>query len=133
VRHGWAPRRRTDRTAGESRDAARRETASEVENTRTAWRYWGEEQHLEQRSKLGESVWLLYDARGWDPATVGLTNALLHVLAATPSTPERAEQEILLPSSLARVLMATRGDPEEGEQAYTRPLKLCETTGDIPP
>ena len=61
-----------------------------------------------------------------------LTNDLLNVLASTPSTPERVEQEIMLQTSLARALLATKGYTEEAEQAYARALELCESAGEVP-
>jgi len=79
-----------------------------------------------------DSLWQLYDARGWLLATVGLTRDLLAVLGDTPSTPERAQQEIMLQTSLARALLAIKGYTPEVEQAYTRALTLCEGSGDIP-
>ena len=39
--------------------------AADIDNIRTAWRYWVEEKDFEQLSKLTDSMWLLYDARGW--------------------------------------------------------------------
>jgi tetratricopeptide (TPR) repeat protein len=105
---------------------------SDIENLQIAWRYWVEKKDLEQLNKFVNSLWSLYDARGWYHATVGLTNDLLNVLAATPTTPERVEQEILLQTSLARALQATRGYTEEAEQAYVRALVLCESAGEIP-
>ena len=82
---------------------------SEIENVRTAWRYWVEKKDLEQLTKFVNSLWLLYDARGWYHDTVILTNDLLNLLASTPSTPERIQQEIMLQTSLARALLATKG------------------------
>ena len=118
--------------AGEGRYVALREIEADIENVRTAWHYWVVEKDLEQLSKFVDSLWLLYDVRGWYHATVSLTNDLLNVLAVTPSTPELAEQEIMLQINLARALMATKGYTEEVEQAYTRALVLCERAGDIP-
>ena len=65
-------------------------------------------------------------------STVELTNDLLNVLAATPSTPERVEQQIMLQTSLARAVMATKGYTGEAEQAYVRALELLESAGEIP-
>jgi predicted ATPase len=117
---------------GEDREAALRAMESDIENLRIAWRYWVEEQDLEQLSKFVDSLWLLYDVRGWYHAMVSLTNDLLNVLASTPSTPERAQQEIMLQTNLARALLATKGYTEEVEQAYARALALCESAGEIP-
>jgi tetratricopeptide (TPR) repeat protein len=55
---------------------------------------------------------------------VDLTTDLLRVLSASPSTPENAQQEIILRTSLARAMLATKGYTPEVEQAYTRALEL---------
>ena len=90
------------------------------------------ERDLEQLNKFVDSLWLLYDARGWYHATIDLTTDLLDVLSSTPSTPERIEQEIMLQTSLARALLAIKGYTAEVEQAYTRALELSEAVGEIP-
>ena len=56
---------------GDGREAALREMESDIENLRIAWRYWVEKKDLEQLNKFVNSLWLLYDARGWYHATVG--------------------------------------------------------------
>jgi predicted ATPase len=124
--------RQWERLTANGRETALREMESDIENVRIAWRYWVEEKNLEQLSKFVDSLWLLYDVRGWYHATVNLTNDLLNVLASTPSTPERAQQEIMLQTSLARALSATKGYTEEIERAYARALELCESAGEIP-
>jgi predicted ATPase len=121
-----------ERLIGDRRETALREMEDEIENLRIAWRYWTVEKDLEQLNKFFRSLWQLYDARGWYHDTISLTNDLLNVLASTPSTPERAEQEIMLQTSLARGLMATKGYTEEAEQAFARALALCESAGEIP-
>ena len=63
---------------------------------------------------------------------VDSTGDLLNVLASTPSTPERAQQEIMLRISLARALMAIKGCTPEVEEAYTGALDLCQGQGEIP-
>jgi predicted ATPase len=124
--------RQWERLTGDKREVALAEMESELENLRTAWRYWVADGNLEQLQKVMDSLWLLYDVRGWYHAMVGLTGDLLNVLASTPSTPERAQQEIMLQTSLARALLATKGYTEEVEQAYARALALCESAGEIP-
>jgi predicted ATPase len=126
AQHQW------ERLSGDDREAALWQMESDIENLRIAWRYWVVKKDLEQLNKFVNCLWLLYDVRGWYYATVGLTNDLLHVLASTPSTQERLEQEIMLQTSLARALLATKGYTEEAEQAYARALELCETAGEIP-
>ena len=104
----------------------------EIENVRTAWRFWVKERDLEQLTKLADILLLFYDARGWYHDTVNLTNDLLNVLASTPSTPERIQQEIILQTTLARALSVTKGHTDEAEQAYARALELCERAGEVP-
>jgi predicted ATPase len=117
---------------GEARDTALRKLTVDLDNINSAWRYWAAEGNLEQLGKFIDSLWLLYDARGWYHATVELTTDLLKVLSTTVSTPERVREEIVLQTSLARVLQATKGYTEEVEQAYARALKLCDSAGEFP-
>ncbi len=124
--------RQWERLIGSERETALREMESDIENVRSAWRYWVTEGNLEQLHKFTDCLWLLYDARGWYYAMVDLTADLLNVLAATPSTPERAQQEIMLQTSLARALMAIKGCTPEVEAAYTRALELCQQQGEVP-
>ena len=123
--------RQWERLSGDGREIALREMESDIENLRIAWRYWVEDEDLEELNRFVNSLLTLYDARGWYHATVGLTNDLLNVLAAVPSTPERVKQQIMLRTSLARAVMATRGYTEEAEQAYIRALELFESAGDV--
>jgi predicted ATPase len=120
------------RLTGDGREVALDEMECDIENVRAAWRYWVAEGDLEQLRKLADCLWLLYDARGWYHAMVDSTGDLLNVLASTPSTPERAQQEIMLRISLARALMAIKGCTPEVEEAYTRALDLCQGQGEIP-
>jgi len=105
---------------------------ADTENLRTAWRYWLAEGDLGRLNKLVDSLWLLYDARGWYHATIELTTELLHVLSSTPSTPERATQEVTLRTSLARALLAVKGYTHEVEEAYSRALELIEGHPELP-
>jgi predicted ATPase/class 3 adenylate cyclase len=124
--------RQWKRLTGDAREAALADLSADIENVRTAWRYWVEKRDLEQLSKFVDSLWLFYDMRGWYHATVELTNDLLSVLSSTPSTPERIQQEIILRTSLARALLAIKGYTPEVEEAYTRALALCQAEGDVP-
>jgi predicted ATPase/class 3 adenylate cyclase len=123
---------RRDRLYGAEREDTLEELASELGNLLTAWRYWVAAGDLEQLSKLLDGLWVLDEARGWYHATVELTNDLLGVLAAVPSTPDRAREEITLYTSLARALMAIRGYTREVEEAYGRALQLAEEAGELP-
>ncbi len=122
-----------ERLTGDGRAAALSRLASDIDNVRTAWRYWVAEGNLGELSKFTDSLWLLNDARGWYQATVDLTTDLLNVLSSTVSTPERMREEITLQTSLARALMLTKGYyTQEAEQAYTRALELSEQEGETP-
>lgn len=116
----------------DGRESALARLTADLENIRTAWRYWVAEKNLEQLGKFTDSLWMLYDARGWYHATVELTTDLLQVLSSTESTPERVREEILLQTGLARALLVTKGYTQEVEQAYARALQLCENAGEIP-
>ena len=124
--------RQWKRLTSDERHAALTDLNADIENVRTAWRYWAEQKDLEQLSKFVDSLWLFYDVRGWYHATVELTNDLLRVLSSTPSTPELAQQEMILQTSLARALLAIKGYTSEVETAYTRALELCQDEEDIP-
>jgi predicted ATPase len=123
---------RRGRLYGPERENALDELASELGNLLTAWRHWVASGDLEQLEKLLEGLWVLDEARGWYHATVELTNDLLDVLATTPSTPDRAREEITLQTTLARGLMSIRGYTQEVEEAYNRALQLAEEAGELP-
>jgi predicted ATPase len=117
---------------GEQRDAAADRMVADLENIRTAWSYWFSKKDFEQLGKFTDSLWLLYDARGWYHATVDLTTDLLELLSSVESTPERLVEQITLQTSLARALLAVKGYTQDVEDAYTRALELCESVGEIP-
>ena len=117
---------------GSARDTAADRMMADIDNVRTAWRHWVDEKDVEQLGRLTDSLWLLYEEKGWYHATVSLTTDLLDVLGSTPSTPDRLVEEITLQTSLARVLMVVRGVTQEVEDAFTRALELCEGRGEVP-
>ena len=125
-------RSRRERLSGPERDDTLDELASELGNLLTAWRSWVDAEDLEQLEKLLDALWVLDDARGWYHAAVELINDLLGVLAAVPSSPERAREVITLTTSLARGLMAIRGYTQEVEEVYERALRLSEEVGELP-
>ena len=91
----------------------------------------GGEKDLEELNKFVNSLWSLYDARGWYHATVALTNDLLKVLTSTVHAGASGTGDHVA-NQLARALLATKGYTEEAEQAYRRALELCESAGEIP-
>jgi predicted ATPase len=125
-------RRQWEDLTGDQRDTALGALAADAENLRLAWSYWVGEGDLDQLNKLVDSMWLLYESRGWYQATIELTTDLLNVLSSAPHTPERAMQEVTLRTSLARALMAIHGYTQEVEDAYARALELFEDERQLP-
>ena len=119
-------RRQSQHLTGRGREPALAAMATELENLRLAWDHWVAANDLDQLNKLVDSLWLLYDARGWYHDTVRLTTDLLEVLSASASTPDRVLQEVTLRTSLARALMASKGYTPEVEETYARTLELFE-------
>ena len=121
-----------EQLTGGDREVAATRMAADLENIQAAWRYWVAHHDIEQLAKLTDSLWFLYDVRGWYHAMVALATDLLEVLDSTPGTHERALEQIVLQTSLARVLLAVRGYTQEVEAAYVRALELCEGQGGVP-
>ncbi len=96
--------RQSEHLTGRRREPALAEMTTELENLRLAWDHWVVTGALDQLNKLVDSLWLLYDARGWYHDTVRLTTDLLEV----------------------RALMATKGYTPEVEEVYARTLELFE-------
>jgi predicted ATPase/class 3 adenylate cyclase len=119
-------RRQWEHLTGRRREPALAAMTAELENLRLAWDHWVAAGDLDQLNKLVDSLWLLYDARGWYHDTVRLTTDLLEVLSSAESTPDRVLQEVTLRTSLARALMASKGYTPEVEEVYARTLELFE-------
>jgi predicted ATPase/class 3 adenylate cyclase len=111
---------------GRRRELALAAMTTDLDNLRVAWDHWVAVGDLDELNKLVDSLWLLYDARGWYHDTVRLTTDLLEVLSSSPSTPDRVQQEVTLRTSLARALMASKGYTPEVEEVYARTLELFE-------
>ncbi|MGH2464023.1 MAG: adenylate/guanylate cyclase domain-containing protein, partial [Candidatus Limnocylindrales bacterium] len=126
----WAGSMRS-RLGGPGREATLVELAADIGNLRLAWAYWVTERDLERLSQLVDSLLILDDARGWYLDTVGLSQDMLAVLAAVPSSPERVGQEIALRANLARALMTAKGVTPEVEAAYVSAVELFERGVDV--
>ncbi|HEX2159934.1 MAG TPA: adenylate/guanylate cyclase domain-containing protein [Actinomycetes bacterium] len=118
--------RQWEHLTGRRRGLALAAMTADLDNLRLAWDHWEAAGDLDQLNKLVDSLWLLYDARGWYHDTVRLTTDLLEVLSSSPSTPDRVQQEVTLRTSLARALMASKGYTPEVEEVYARTLELFE-------
>ncbi len=117
---------------GADRKQALDDLALERGNLSIAWRYWIDADDFENLNRILDSLWVLYEARGWYQALNGLTGDLLGVLSTAPDTPNRAEEEITLLTSLARGLMAVRGYTKEAEESFLRARAMSERAGVLP-
>ena len=115
--------------SGPDRASALDELGADLGNLQVAWRHWVVAGDLERLDMLLDGLWALHDDRGWYHGAVDLTNDLLAVLSTSPSTVDRAREEITLRTSLARGLMALRGYSGEVEETYNRALALLEEAG----
>ena len=123
---------RREHLYGTEREDTLVELEAELGNLLTAWEYWGAAADLKRLAILLDGLWLLYDARGWYHGAVELTNDLLNVLSAVPSTPDRAQAEITLRTTLARGILAIRGYTEEAEETFMAALALSKEAGEQP-
>ena len=124
--------RQWEHLTGPRREPALAAMAADIANLRASWHYWVAAKDLAQLNKLVDSLWLFYEAQGWYHATVQVATDLLTVLSSTPSSPERAMQEVMLRTSLARALMAIHGYTREVEDAYGHALEVFEGQREIP-
>jgi predicted ATPase len=125
-------RRQWEDLTDDRRDSALAALSANTENLDRAWRYWVKENDLDRLNMLVDSLWLLYDTQGRHHAMIGLATELLNVLSSTPSTRERAIQELTMRTSLARALMVLHGFTSDVEDEYARALELFEGERDLP-
>ncbi|MGH8959388.1 MAG: ATP-binding protein [Acidimicrobiia bacterium] len=118
-----------DRLGGPERELAMADLASEIGNLRTAWRYWVEQDDLEQLFGLIDGLWALHEAKGWYRAAIELATDILEVLGRAEPSEELAAEELSIRTSLARAVMAVRGYGPEVEAAFKRVLEMSETSG----
>jgi predicted ATPase len=79
-------RRQWEHLTGRRREPALAAMTADLENLRLAWDHWVAANDLDQLNKLVDSLWLLYDARGWYHDTLRLTTDLLEVLSSSEFT-----------------------------------------------
>ncbi|HJQ94326.1 MAG TPA: adenylate/guanylate cyclase domain-containing protein [Acidimicrobiia bacterium] len=118
-----------ERLGGNEREAALADLVSEIGNLRTAWRYWVQQDNLEQLFALLDGLWVLHEAKGWYRAAIELATDTLDVLGRAERSEELAAEELTLRTSLARAVMAVRGYGPEVEAAFKRVLEMSEAGG----
>ena len=121
------------RLGGELRDgdyeAALAGLLTDIDNLRSAWRFWVEAGDLDQLNLMLDGLWALIDSRGWYHAAVELVSDLLTVLLQGEPSVARDAEEMSLRTSLARSLMAAGGFTAEVEKQFQRALTLSTEDG----
>jgi predicted ATPase/class 3 adenylate cyclase len=112
--------------------AADGDVSAELDNLRIAWRHSVEHNDRARLGALRDALWPIYDSRGWYHATIQLVDDLLAVLAATPASEDRWQQELALRTSRARAITLLRGYAAEAEDAYGEVLRLVRERGEVP-
>jgi predicted ATPase/class 3 adenylate cyclase len=122
-------KRLADRLQGTDRVSAMLDLTSEIGNLRTAWRFWVDRGDLDRLLDLIESLWALYEAKGWYHTAIELASDTLGLLGAAEPSPELAAEELTLRTSLGRALMAVRGYGVDVEEEFKRALEIAQTAG----
>jgi len=79
-----------------------------------------------------DTLWALYDARGWYRGVVVLAEDLIGLLEMGDQTPERVRERMALQTSVARALMTMNGYTAEVEAAFDRALAIADDSGQAP-
>jgi tetratricopeptide (TPR) repeat protein len=119
------------RLYGPEREHTLDELGEDLGNLTAAWQYWLDVAEPERLNALLDSIWVLYEVRGWYRPAVELVHDLLGVLAQVPATPKRVSDEIALRVSLGRGLMAISGYTVEVEEAFGRALELSKESREL--
>ena len=104
----------------------------EVDNLRIAWRHSVAQQDLERLNALRDSLWQIFERRGWYDATIQLITDLLAVMAVTPGDADRWKVEVKLRTSLAQAITLLRGYAAEAEDIYAEALAIVKDHGEVP-
>ncbi len=116
---------------GTNRDAALEGLLGDIDNLRSAWRFWVEQNDLGQLNRMVDGLWGLGHSRGWYHAAVELSSNLLTVLLQSEPSVERDAEEMSLRVSLARSLMASGGFTAEVEKQFKSALALSSAADEL--
>jgi predicted ATPase/class 3 adenylate cyclase len=105
---------------------------SQQRNLREAWRYWLQANDVARLYDLLDTLWVLYDARGWYRGVVELADDLLSALSLKPQSAEVVRDQIALQMSVARALISIRGYTDEVEAAFAKAMKMSSAAGELP-
>ena len=105
---------------------------SQQRNLREAWRYWLQANDVARLYDLLDTLWVLYDARGWYRGVVELADDLLGALSLKPQSAEVVRDQIALQMSVARALISIRGYTDEVEAAFAKAMKMSSAAGELP-
>ena len=114
---------------GPERTATLLRLEADIDNLRSAWRYWVTEADHERLAQMMNGLWELQTTRGWYHGAIELAGDMLGVLADTEASAERDADELRLRIRQARALMAVYGYNLEVERAFARALELTESVG----
>jgi tetratricopeptide (TPR) repeat protein len=101
-------------------------------NLREAWRYWLKANDVARLYDLLDTLWVLYDSRGWYRGVVELADDLIGALALKPQSAEVVRDQIALQMSAARALISIRGYTDEVEAAFAKAMKMSSAAGELP-
>ncbi|HET9346077.1 MAG TPA: adenylate/guanylate cyclase domain-containing protein [Candidatus Limnocylindrales bacterium] len=116
-------------------DHAKRSTeaaAADLDNLRVAWAYSVGRRDLKRLGALRESLWPIYEARGWYHATIQLADDLLAVRASMPDRPDDWQMQVTLLTSRAKAITLLRGYSADAEDGYAEALALVKEHGEVP-
>lgn len=117
---------------GRDRAPTLKTLGSELDNLGAAWRWYVEAADLEALQEFLDTLWALYDARGWYRGVVVLAEDLIGLLEMGDQTPERVRERMALQTSVARALMTMNGYTAEVEAAFDRALAIADASGHAP-
>ena len=103
-----------------ARTATTESAANELDNLRIAWAYSVGRKDLTRLADLRETLWPIYEARGWYHATIQLADDLLAVRASTPDRPDDWQDQLTLLTSRAKAITLLRGYSAEAEDGLCR-------------
>lgn len=117
---------------GKDRASTLKTLGRELDNLGAAWHWYVEAADLKTLQEFLDTLWALYDARGWYRGVVVLAEDLIGLLEMGDQTAERARERMALQTSVARALMTMNGYTAEVEAAFDRALAIADDSGHAP-
>jgi predicted ATPase/class 3 adenylate cyclase len=118
---------RSDSDTGDQRQAR---IDADIENVRSAWRYWVHQGDLDRLNGMVDGLWSHFDEHAQYRPTIELATDLLELLKAAPPSRERLLQEITLRTSRARTLTWLEGYTAQAVGEFADAVTLLERHGE---